>query len=188
METVKTVLRTFAVFTLLLGVVYPFFVMGVGKLAFPHQANGSLVERRGKIVGSSLIGQEFSSPKYFHGRYSTFGYNARESGERSVALSSAKLLERTKERGRRVLQKNKLPSEVRLPADMVFDSASGLDPHITVANALFQLPRVAQQRGLPADRVKKEVYDSIDSDFIGIWGQAGVNVLKLNLALDALEK
>jgi potassium-transporting ATPase KdpC subunit len=180
--------RAFIVFTVLLGLIYPLFIMGVGNLIFPYQASGSLIKQHEKIVGSTLIAQEFISPKYFQGRFSAVKYNAADSGASNLAPSSKKLIEQTEAHIKHVRLENELPENLRLPADMVLESASGLDPHISIVNAMLQLPRVASHRGLSIDKVRRLIYANTDPDFIGVWGEAGVNVLQLNLALDSYIK
>ena len=187
MQKIVASFRVFFIYAILLGLVYPFFIMAVGYIIFPHQANGSLIKRNGKNIGSTLIAQEFTSPGYFHSRFSSINYDAANSGGSNLAPSSKKLIAVTKEYIRKIKTENEFPSNLSLPADMVLDSASGLDPHISWTNAMFQLPRVAKYRGLSENRVKTLIYANIDSDFIGIWGKEVVNVLKLNLALDELK-
>lgn len=186
MQKIVTSFRVFIAYAILLGLIYPFFIMGIGHIIFPYQANGSLLERHGKIIGSTLIAQEFTSNKYFHSRFSSINYNAASSGGSNLAPSSKKLIELTKEQIKKAKLENELSVNIQLPADMVLDSASGLDPHISWTNAMLQLPRVAKYRGLSEDRVKNIIHANIDPDFIGIWGKEVVNVLKLNLALDEL--
>jgi K+-transporting ATPase ATPase C chain len=184
MQKLITVVRAFIVFAILFGVVYPLFVLGVGNLIFPYQAQGSLLSYHDKVVGSELIAQEFSAHKYFHSRFSAVNYNAINSGGSNLAPSNKKLIERAANHVRHIRVENNLSTQAKLPADMVLDSASGLDPHVSLTNALLQLPRVAKHRNLPEDKIKRLIYSNVKSDFIGIWGQAGVNVLQLNLVLD----
>jgi len=179
--------RVFFIFALFLGVIYPLGIMILGQTIFPYQANGSLLIRDSKVIGSSLIAQAFSSPKYFHSRFSGVNYDATNSGASDLAISNGALYQQVHHHIKYVQTENHLDHKTHLPPDMVLDSASGLDPHISLANAMLQLPRVAQFRNLPSAKVKHLIYNYIDRDFVGIWGQAGVNVLKLNLALDELE-
>lgn len=188
MQKLIITIRTFLGFTVILGVVYPLLIMAIGQAVFPDKAKGSLLIQNGKIIGSSLIAQEFTINKYFHSRFSAVNYNAANSGSSNLALSNAKLYKQVEQHIAQVKLKNGLLADTKLPADMVHSSASGLDPHISLANAMLQLPRVMQARNLPKEIIKKLIDDNIDNDFIGIWGQKGVNVLKLNLALDKLER
>jgi K+-transporting ATPase ATPase C chain len=182
-------------FTLITGVAYPFAMTGIAKVAFPHQAQGSLLERDGKVVGSSLIGQEFTSDKYFHGRPSATvapdptdstktvpaPYNAANSGGSNLGTTNKALIERVQGDVDKLKQEN---SSATVPTDLVTTSASGLDPHISPAAALFQVPRVAKTRNMPEDRVRRLVEEQTETRFLGLLGEARVNVLALNLALD----
>lgn len=188
MQKLITGVRVYLVFAVLLGLVYPLFMLLIGQLIFPHQANGSLITHHGKIIGSSLIAQEFTAPQYFHSRFSATNYDAMNSGGSNLAASNAQLYTQIEKHVERVKLENDLSEHTELPADMVLTSASGLDPHITLANALLQLPRIAKYRGLMPEKVKKLICDHLDHNYVGIWGQAGVNVLQLNLALDKLRE
>ncbi len=185
--------------TALTGLAYPLAMTGIAGVIFPHQANGSLIERDGKVIGSSLIGQNFAGPTYFHGRPSATTdtdpadatktvpapYNAQNSGGSNAGPTSKSLLDRVKG------DTDKLAAEnpgAPVPVDLVTTSASGLDPDVTPAAALFQVPRVAAARKLPEDRVRALVTEHTEGRFLGIIGEARVNVLALNMALDALAK
>jgi K+-transporting ATPase ATPase C chain len=171
--------------TVLTGLAYPLFMTGLAQLLFPHQAAGSLIEKDGKVIGSELIGQNFTDEKYFHGRPSATTdtdpndatktvpapYNAGNSGGSNAGPTAKSLIERV-QGDVETLKKEK---DGPVPVDMVTTSASGLDPHITPAAAEFQVPRVAKARDLPEERVR----------VLGVIGEKRVNVLKLNLALDA---
>lgn len=183
--------------TLITGLVYPLAITGVAQLIFPYQAQGSLIERDGQVVGSALIGQQFTSDKYFHGRPSATTapdpkdptktivapYNAANSGGSNLAPSNKALIDRVKG-DIDALKKENTSSQV--PVDLVTTSASGLDPDISPAAALFQVSRVAKARNLPEDQLSHLVNDHIEGRFLGLLGEPRVNVLKLNLALDAL--
>jgi K+-transporting ATPase ATPase C chain len=168
--------------------VYPALIWGIGQFLFPHQANGSLVENNGQIVGSELLAQGFSGAKYFHPRPSDAGtgYDPLNSGGSNLGPTSQKLMDGIKANVAQYRQENSLATDALVPADAVTASGSGLDPHISLQNAQFQVPRVAKERGLSEDAVRGEVTKATDNALLGIGGDSGVNVLKLNLALDAL--
>lgn len=187
MQNLITAFRVFITYAILLGAIYPFFIISISRIIFPYQSSGSLLERDNKIIGSALIAQEFISSKYFHSRYSAINYNAEISGGSNLAPSSKKLLELASKHINQVRLKNYLPLDAQLPADIALESASGLDPHISFANAIQQLPRVAKFRKISINKIKKLIRANSDPDFIGIWGETGVNILKLNLALDKFE-
>lgn len=182
-----TAIRVFIILALVFGLVYPLLIIGAGQLFFPEKANGSLIVYQDKVIGSSLIAQKFISPQYFHSRFSAIDYDATSSGGSNLAAFSSQLYQQVQDRLQQVRHLNNIDRYKTLPADMVFSSASGLDPHISVTNALLQLPRVARHRVLSLGVIKRLIYDYLESDFIGIWGKPGVNVLELNLALDQLE-
>lgn len=181
-------IRVFFTFSILLGLLYPLFVLLAGQIFFPYQANGSIIKYNGKEIGSSLIAQEFTLPKYFHSRFSAVNYNATNSGGTDLAPSNKILYEQVKQHIDQVRAENKLDPSLKLPANMVLSSGSGLDPHISLRNALLQLPRVIENRHLSRKVIRQLINKHLDLNFIGIWGKAGVNVLQLNLALDKLEE
>ena len=183
----RTAIIAFVAISVLTGLAYPFAITGVSQGLFHHQANGSIVERGGTPAGSSLVGQVFSDPKYFHGRPSaagTDGYDASASSGSNLGPTSQALADRVARDVARIREQNDLASDARIPVDAVTASASGLDPHISPAYAALQVPRVARARGASESAVRALVDQFTDGSTFGVLGEARVNVLLLNLALD----
>ncbi len=179
-------LLAFAAFTVLVGVVYPLAITGVSQLAFSSKANGSLVRRDGVAVGSRLIGQDFSSPTYFHPRPSAAGdgYDGTSSGPSNLGPSNPDLIEDVGMRIAAYRDENLLGADAPVPVEAVTSSASGLDPHISPADARIQAARVARERDMALGDVLDLVAEHTDGRLLGFLGEPGVNVLELNLALD----
>jgi len=196
LKEIRPAIIVLVLLTLITGLVYPLAMTAIAGVIFPKQAQGSLIERDGKVVGSTLIGQEFKDDKYFHGRPSATSapdpadssktvsapYNAANSGGSNLGPTSKALNDRVKEDVDKLKAEN--PS-LPVPIDLVTTSASGLDPDISPEGALFQVPRVAKARNMPEDRVRQLVTESTKGRLVGLLGEPRVNVLVLNLALDA---
>jgi K+-transporting ATPase ATPase C chain len=177
-----SVLMTIAT-TIVFGLIYPLMVTGLAQLIFPHKANGQLITKDGRVVGSSIIGQGFSSPGYFHSRPSAAGagWDAANSAGTNFGPTNQKLIDRVKGDVATAQAEN---PDTPVPIDLITTSASGVDPHITPAAAEFQLPRIAKERGANVDQLRALVTKHTEGRTFGILGEARVNVLELNLDLD----
>ncbi len=206
MSSLRPALLLTLLFVVVTGLVFPGLVWAVGRVAFPSQANGSLLrDDKGNVIGSALLGQSFSRPEYFHPRPSAAGagYDAANSGGSNLGPSSRKLIDGVEDDpatkhvdetylGYRQLaaayrRHNRLPADAVIPADAATRSASGLDPHISPENAALQVARVAEARGLPVERVRRAVAEHTRGRWLGIVGEPRVEVLQLNLVLDAID-
>jgi K+-transporting ATPase ATPase C chain len=181
---ITAVLMTIAT-TILLGIIYPLVVTGLAKVFFPRQAGGQLIERDGKVVGSRIIGQPFTGPGYFHSRPSAAGngYDAANSGGSNLGPTNQKLIDRVKQDVASLQAEN---PGTPVPIDLVTTSASGLDPHISPAAADFQVARVARERGINQDELRRLMAKHTEGRQLGFLGEPRVNVLELNLDLDAI--
>ena len=186
---IRPALMALLIFTILTGLAYPLVVTGIAQLVFPHQANGSLIVRNGQTVGSTLIGQSFDDPKYFWGRLSATGpypYNAAASSGSNLGPTNPALLDAVKARIAALKAADPANSQP-IPVDLVTSSGSGLDPDISVAAALYQVPRVARVRGLSETAIRALVDQYTQGRQFGFLGEPRVNVLELNLALDGIK-
>jgi K+-transporting ATPase ATPase C chain len=185
-QHLRPALMTLLLLTILTGVVYPLVVTGIAQVVFPFQANGSLIVKGGKPVGSALIGQPFDDPRYFWGRPSAttpFGYNAGSSSGSNLSPTNPDLIKAVQGRVD-ALHAADPGNSAPVPVDLVTTSGSGLDPHISPAAALYQVSRVARERKLDAAKVRELVEQHTEGRFLGMMGEPRVNVLALNLALD----
>jgi K+-transporting ATPase ATPase C chain len=183
-DTIRSLLAL-AAFTVICGVAFPLVVWGVGQIGFSGKANGSLVHSGGRVVGSSLLGQDWKGEQWFHGRASAVGYDANGSGGSNLGPNSADLAAAVKER-LAATAKDDGVSAAQVPVDLVTASASGLDPHVSLQGALIQVNRVARARGLAPARVEQLVRSHVQDKTLGFLGAKRVNVLSLNIALTEL--
>ena len=191
MKIIRPALVSLIVFTILTGIIYPLAVTGLAQLIFPSQANGSIMVKNGKPVGSALIGQPFDDPRYFWGRLSAtapFPYNAAASSGSNLAQSSPALLDDNAKARIAALKGADPEASASVPVDLVTASGSGLDPHISPASAEYQVRRIAAKRGLEEALIRALVAANIEYRQLGILGEPRVNVLKVNLALDEITK
>ena len=186
---IKQAILIFIILSIITGIIYPFFITGIAQVFFRNQANGSLIYQNGKPVGSALIGQAFNDPKYFWGRISAtspVSFNAASSSGSNLGPTNPALVETVKARIKAL--KSADPSSNLIPVDLVTSSASGLDPHISLAAAYYQAPRIAWLRGLSQDTIKVLIAKHVSGRLFGLIGEPVVNVLELNLALDVYKK
>lgn len=193
MSYLKKAIRITLVMTIICGLMYPLFITGIGKVIFPYQANGSIVKVDGKEVGSELIGQKYDEDKYFTGRLSSaVNYNISEdgkeidasSGSENLASTSKELKERVESDIKAFLDKNPGVSKSEISSELISQSASGLDPHITVKGCEIQIPRVSKATGISEEELTKIIKDNTEKKFLGLYGAERVNVLELNIAID----
>jgi potassium-transporting ATPase KdpC subunit len=190
MKTLIISLKIFLFFTILTGIVYPLFVTGIAQIVFPVKANGSLIVKNNKTIGSELIGQQFDSSVYFSSRPSAISYNPLPSGGSNYGLTSRKLKELVSERKKQFIEFNKLDSLTDIPSEMLFASASGLDPHISPKAALLQVNRIAKARnfsGIQKQKLIQCVNDLTEPPQFLCLGEERVNVFLLNLEIDNIK-
>lgn len=188
--SLRPALIALVLLTILGGIIYPLFMYGIGELFFHNEANGTLFYYKdGKVMGSEWIGQNFTKPEYFHPRPSAAGangYDAANSSGSNLGPTSKALIDSLRQRAQSYRTENKLAPDTVIPAEAVTASGSGLDPHISVGNALLQASRVAAARGISVDEVKKTIERYTDGPTWGLFGEERINVLRINLALDKI--
>ena len=188
-EYIRPALLSFVILTIITGVIYPLFITGIAQALLPNQANGSLIYQNGKVIGSVLIGQQFDDPKYLWGRISATSpqYNASSSSGSNIGPSNPALIDEINGRIK-ALKAADSNNTNPIPVDLVTSSASGLDPHISLAAAYYQIPRIAKDRGITESALKKIIHNNTTGRFLGLIGEPVVNVLKVNLDLDSHKK
>lgn len=187
MKEIKNALLMFIVFSVILGIIYPVVITGISQVVFPYQANGNLITENGKVIGSEHIGQNFTSPTYFHGRPSVIGYDSGTSGGSNLGPTNQKLVDQIEGRVQLIRHEESLSSNSTIPADLVLSSGSGLEAYIFVDSARLQVPRIAKARGLTEIEVENIIQSNAESSRLGT-GTPMVNVLKLNIALDNVRR
>jgi K+-transporting ATPase ATPase C chain len=185
-KEIKSGFIVFLFFMVLSGFLYPLFITGVAQVIWNKNANGSLIIKDSRVVGSELIGQEFKSPAYFHGRPSSVNYAGNKSGATNLGPTSKKLSDVTRENVLLIRNENGLSVDTKIPSDLTLGSASGLDPHISIEAAKLQVPRIASMRNLPKKKIEELLNKHIESEQFGILGKKRVNVLELNIDLDKI--
>ncbi|WP_370575500.1 potassium-transporting ATPase subunit KdpC [Methanomethylovorans sp.] len=185
MKEIKNALLIFVVFSVILGIIYPVVITGISQVVFPHQANGNLITENGKVIGSELVGQNFTSPEYFHGRPSAISYDSSTSGGSNLGPTNQKLMDQIDKKVQQIKYEESLPSNSTVPADLLLSSGSGLEGYIYVDSAKLQVPRISKARGVSETEVETIIENNIESSWLGT-GSPMVNVLKLNIALDDL--
>ncbi len=189
MKTFIISIKAIVIFTIITGVLYPLFVYAFGKIVFPNQTNGSLIIKDGKVIGSELIGQTFDSTIYFHSRPSAISYQPMPSSGSNLGPTSSLLKQRVDSLRQAYIEYNGLPKNTDVPPDAIFASGSGIDPHISVENANFQIDRIAKARGFD-ESIKNNLIELVKKNTeqpqLGFLGEVRINVVKLNIELDKL--
>lgn len=189
MKTIIISLKLLILMTILTGLVYPFFIFGIAKIIFQQKSEGSFIIKDGKIAGSELIAQKFESEKYFQPRPSAVGYQPMPSGASNLGPTSQKLKDISDSLRKAFITRNNLPENTDVPADAIFASGSGIDPHISVENAMLQSGRIARARSFDSEKIHKLnefINKNTENPFLGFIGEKRINVLLLNLELDKL--
>ena len=184
-KDLKSAIIIFGMMAIVLGLIYPLVLTGISQAVFPYQANGEMIKVNGNIIGSELIGQNFESSQYFHGRPSAIDYNASTSGGSNYGPTNQKLIDRVNETTNQIKINENLPANATIPSDMVLASGSGLDRYISVESAIIQVPRIAKARNISESSIKDLIHKTQELPLPEI-GQPLVNVLKLNIALDGI--
>lgn len=188
----KNISRSFLlliIFTIILGLIYPLTITGISRILFPEKSSGSLIYNDGRLIGSELIGQNFTGDKYFHPRPSAAGkggYDPLKSGGSNLSPSNEEFITAVEERTEEFKKENGIEDNIKIPSDIVTASASGLDPDISVDSALLQAERISRARNIPVEKIEELVLDNVKNRELGFLGEPRVNVLKLNLLLDNL--